>query len=195
MEAKKHPFSMKKKQSLFKQMEQEKQLAKETMFCEQTIETVARHFALEDDFTNEGTRKREFVYARQICMALIKKHTKLSLGRIGELIGGKDHATVLHANRTILNLMQTNKQIRSEVSEIERLILYKVSVLLNKKTTNNDLYYINFDNYSSVRFSDEKGIVFTGFNEAEIFRLLTFLNSPPEDTRKHKNTGYYILEK
>jgi hypothetical protein len=66
MEAKKHLFSMKQKKTLFKQMEQEKQLARETMFCEQAIETVARHFALDDDFTNEGTRKREFVYARQI---------------------------------------------------------------------------------------------------------------------------------
>jgi len=176
-------------------MEQEKRIAKETLFCEQTIETVARQFALDDDFRSVNTRKREYVYARQICMMLIKKHTNLSLGRIGELIGDKDHATVLHANKTILNLMQINKNIRSEVNEIERLILYKMSVLLNKKTTNNDLYYINFDNYNSVRFSDEKGIVFTGFSEAEIFRLLLFLNSRPDDLRKHKNTGYYILEK
>lgn len=176
-------------------MEQQKKIAQQSIFCEQTIETVARQFGFDDDFIFANTRKREVVYARQICMTLIKKHTKLSLAEIGEKIGDKDHATVIHAVKTISNLIDSDKQIKSEFANIENLIMCKMNVLLNKTNGNNDFYYVNFDNYNSVRFSDDKGIVFTGFSELEIFRILTFLDAQSADVRKHKNTGYYILEK
>lgn len=53
------------------------------------------------------TRKREIVGARQISMSLSKKFTKDSLALIGSQHGGKDHATVLHACKTVQNLLDT----------------------------------------------------------------------------------------
>jgi hypothetical protein len=191
----KPPFNMKQKKILFKEMELHKKVAQENTFIEQTLESIARHFGLEDDFTHIKTRKREYVYARQICMFLIKKHTKRSLASIGELFGDKDHATVLHAVKTIFNLAQTSKEIKNEVLELEELIMCKMKILLDKSSGENDFYYINFDNYNSIRFNDDKGMVLTGFSELEIFRFLTFLQADTIEVRKHKNTGYYILEK
>jgi len=52
-------------------------------------------------------RRREIVEARQFSMYYIKRYTKLSLVRIGRMFG-KDHATVLHACRTIQNLIDVN---------------------------------------------------------------------------------------
>ena len=54
------------------------------------------------------TRKREIVMARQLSMKFAKVYTKSSLASIGASIGGKDHATVLHACTTIDNLLDTN---------------------------------------------------------------------------------------
>ena len=59
------------------------------------------------DVMDSKTRKREIVTARQLSMKFAKIYTKASLATIGAIIGGKDHATVLHACTTIDNLLDT----------------------------------------------------------------------------------------
>jgi chromosomal replication initiator protein len=66
------------------------------------------------------TRKREIVQARQVAMFFSKTLTKSSLATIGSQIGGKDHATVLHACKTVNNLIETDKRFRMQVDEIEK---------------------------------------------------------------------------
>ncbi|MBR1799717.1 MAG: chromosomal replication initiator protein DnaA [Bacteroidales bacterium] len=66
------------------------------------------------------SRKREIVLARQLSMYFAKKITKSSLAVIGSQCGNKDHATVLHACKTIENLRQTDRQMRSKVDELEK---------------------------------------------------------------------------
>ena len=68
------------------------------------------------------SRKREIVQARQITMYLAKKHTSASFSRIGKVVGGKDHATVLHACKTVKDQMDVNKNFRSTVETIEDLL-------------------------------------------------------------------------
>ena len=57
--------------------------------------------------------------ARQIAMYLAKKHTDFSTAKIGTLIGNKDHATVLHACKTIKQLKEVDKSFRAEIEEIQ----------------------------------------------------------------------------
>jgi chromosomal replication initiator protein len=66
------------------------------------------------------TRKREIVQARQVAMFFSKTLTKSFLATIGSQIGGKDHATVLHACKTVNNLIETDKRFRLQVDEIEK---------------------------------------------------------------------------
>jgi len=49
-----------------------------------------------------------------------KSMTKSSLSTIGSIIGGKDHATVLHACKTVNNLKDTDKRFKSQIEDIER---------------------------------------------------------------------------
>jgi len=72
------------------------------------------------DVINSKTRKREIVQARQIAMFFAKNLTKSSLATIGSQIGGKDHATVLHACKTVNNLMDTDKRFRGFIEDIEK---------------------------------------------------------------------------
>ena len=81
---------------------------------------VCDYFNLPVEVINSKTRKREIVQARQLAMYFSKKHTKNSLATIGLYCGNKDHATVLHAVRTINNLMETDKQFRTYVDDIDR---------------------------------------------------------------------------
>ncbi|MFN6037494.1 MAG: chromosomal replication initiator protein DnaA [Bacteroidota bacterium] len=83
---------------------------------------VCDYFDLPIDLMKSKTRKREVVQARQIAMYFAKNMTKSSLATIGLHCGGKDHATVLHACRTVNNLMDTDKRFRSYIDELEKKI-------------------------------------------------------------------------
>lgn len=84
---------------------------------------VCDYFGLPIDQIHAKTRKREVVQARQVAMYFSKKHTKSSLATIGLQCGNKDHATVLHACKTIANLIDTDKQFRGYASEIDKKII------------------------------------------------------------------------
>ena len=81
---------------------------------------VCDYFDLPIELLKSKTRKREVVQARQIAMYFAKKMTKSSLASIGAHCGGKDHATVLHACRTVNNLQETDKQFRSYLEDLEK---------------------------------------------------------------------------
>jgi len=83
---------------------------------------VSDYFNLPLELLKSKTRKREVVQARQIAMFFAKSMTKSSLASIGLQCGGKDHATVLHACRTVNNLIETDKKFRVYIDEIEKKI-------------------------------------------------------------------------
>ncbi|MGY8901915.1 MAG: helix-turn-helix domain-containing protein, partial [Flavobacteriales bacterium] len=81
---------------------------------------VCDYFDLPIELLKSKTRKREIVQARQIAMYFSKKMTKSSLANIGLHCGGKDHATVLHACRTVNNLSETDKHFRKYLDDLEK---------------------------------------------------------------------------
>jgi chromosomal replication initiator protein len=81
--------------------------------------TVCDYYGLEMESLQSKTRKREIVQARQIAMYFSKNLTNSSLSAIGSKIGKKDHATVLHACRTISNLIETDRDLKNQIREIE----------------------------------------------------------------------------
>lgn len=83
---------------------------------------VCDYFDLPIELMKSKTRKREVVQARQIAMYFAKNYTKSSLATIGAHCGGKDHATVLHACKTVNNLMETDKRFKSYIEELEKKI-------------------------------------------------------------------------
>lgn len=74
----------------------------------------------EEDFFSKK-RSREIVQARQVSMYLCKKHTNLSLKSIGEALM-RDHATVVHAIKTVSNLLETDRGLSAHVEQIEKQI-------------------------------------------------------------------------
>ena len=81
---------------------------------------VGEYFGVSTEKINANKRDREVVQPRQICMFFAKKYTKLPLAAIGAHYGGRDHATVLHACRTISNLYETDKKMKIYVDEIDK---------------------------------------------------------------------------
>jgi chromosomal replication initiator protein len=83
---------------------------------------VSDYFDMPIELMKSKTRKREVVQARQIAMFYAKNMTKASLATIGAQCGGKDHATVLHAYRTVNNLIETDKQFRGYITDLDKKI-------------------------------------------------------------------------
>lgn len=97
-------------------------IEKKQITIELIQDTVCRYFNIDNKQIHSKSRKREIVHARQISMYLSKKYTDFSLSRIGELIGKRDHATVLHACKNISGLLDIDKSFRANLSEIEDLL-------------------------------------------------------------------------
>ncbi len=81
---------------------------------------VCDYFNISVDKIASKTRKRDVVQARQMAMYFSKKLTKSSLASIGNQCGNKDHATVLHACKTVSNLIDTDKSYKIYVAELEK---------------------------------------------------------------------------
>ncbi|MDD3738123.1 MAG: chromosomal replication initiator protein DnaA [Lentimicrobiaceae bacterium] len=86
--------------------------------------SVFDYFDLPVEIINNKSRKRNIVQARQLAMYFAKKYTQYSLAVIGKHCGNKDHATVLHACKTVKNLIETDKQFKVYVEEIDKKIKF-----------------------------------------------------------------------
>ncbi len=83
------------------------------------VDLVCKHYGVSTNAIYTKTRKRDVVLARQVAMYLAKKNTELSAAKIGVMIGNKDHATVVHACKTIKEQMSVNKNFSSEIDELQ----------------------------------------------------------------------------
>ena len=84
------------------------------------LEKVCKHFGVTQQNVFSKSRKREFVQVRQISMYLAQKYTKMPASRIGQLIGGRDHSTVLHSCSAVEQRLKVDKAFGEELSSIER---------------------------------------------------------------------------
>ncbi|THD68064.1 chromosomal replication initiator protein DnaA [Robertkochia marina] len=81
---------------------------------------ISEYFSMDVETLQSKTRKRHIVQARQLAMFFAKKYTKASLASIGSQIGKRDHATVLHACKTVDNLAETDKQFRKYIDDLNK---------------------------------------------------------------------------
>lgn len=84
--------------------------------------TVSDYFNINMSEIHSKSRKREIVQARQVTMFLSKKYTNYSYSHIGSLVGKRDHATVLHACRTVQNSLDIDKSFQQTMKTIEGIL-------------------------------------------------------------------------
>ena len=83
---------------------------------------VAKHYGIKPADMDSSKRSRDIAYPRQIAMYLCRSMTDLSLPKIGEAFGGRDHTTVLHACEKIASEIKTNDSLKVVISELEKTI-------------------------------------------------------------------------
>ena len=93
---------------------------KKSLSIEQIQVAVSEFYGISVALLNDKTRKQEIAFARQVAMFLSKEMTKYSLKTIGLIFGGRDHSTVIHAHKTIQELMKENTGIMNDVNSIRK---------------------------------------------------------------------------
>lgn len=96
-----------------------------TISIDDIINVVCKHYDLSPTAIHTKSRKREVVQARQMAMYLAKINTDFSTSKIGKYIGNKDHATVLHACKTIKGQCEVDKNFRTDLNNIQALLKRK----------------------------------------------------------------------
>jgi len=83
------------------------------------LDKVCTHYGVSQQQVTSRSRKRDYVLVRQLSMYLAQKYTKMPASRIGLLIGGRDHSTVIHSCSTIEQRLKVDKSFLAEVASIE----------------------------------------------------------------------------
>ena len=90
------------------------------------LDKVCGHFGVAQQQVFSKSRKRNYVLVRQVSMYLAQKYTKMPASRIGQLIGGRDHSTVLHSCSAIEERLKVDKAFQAELTSIENSFKLKV---------------------------------------------------------------------
>ncbi|MBQ6202146.1 MAG: chromosomal replication initiator protein DnaA [Prevotella sp.] len=86
---------------------------------DEILEKVCRHYNVEQRQVFSKSRRRDYVQVRQVSMYLAQKYTKMPAGRIGQLIGNRDHSTVIHSCNAIEQRLKVDLAFQAEISSIE----------------------------------------------------------------------------
>lgn len=91
----------------------------EPLTVDEIVETVCNHYHVSTAAMNSRSRKRELVVPRQVSMYLAQKLTNMPASRIGKLVGGRDHSTVIHSCSQVEARLKTDKSFNDELISIE----------------------------------------------------------------------------
>ena len=83
---------------------------------------VAEYYKMRVSDLHSRQRTRRVVRPRQIAMALAKELTSMSLPEIGDAFGGRDHTTVMHAQRKVEELVRNDSKTKEDYLNLQRLL-------------------------------------------------------------------------
>jgi len=94
------------------------------------LEAVSRAFGVSNDRLIGRERTREVALPRQIAMYLLREEGGISLPQIGQMIGGRDHTTVIYACDKVNDLMETDDRLRRQVLKIREQLYSRVPMMV-----------------------------------------------------------------
>jgi len=106
---------------------------------EMVIESVCEYFNIAHEVLKKKNRKRERVIARQMICFFARKYTTLTLCEVGNLVGGKDHTTVIHSVNTV------NDFIHIKDGRFLKMIFDIESMFIEKQKDATDKYQLTFN--------------------------------------------------
>jgi len=151
------------------------------------------------DFVSKS-RQRKYITPRHNAMYLIGKLFKITSIDIGAHFNC-DHATVLHAVKKVKGYLTWDEELGKELKELEAIIKLKGLAYESKEKVLNDFYFIDLNNFISIKGPGNRAIILSGFTMPEVSTMKFIDENKSEwflgyrEMKKHESTGLYILEK
>lgn len=142
------------------------------------------------DFYTRKTRKLEVIKVKQYATYFAKRHTSLPLEKIAKIFNFKNHTSVISLIKKLDGLAVFDKEVKTDFKELESIIKFK-GLSKNDRVKFEEFYYINMDNFKTIKETPERAILFVGYSSEEIQEMTKTLL----EIREHNNTKKYILEK
>ena len=95
---------------------------------EQILRTIAEQYDVSLDELLSTSRSQRIAFPRQIAMYMLREESDLSLPKIGELLGGRDHTTIMYGHEKITDLLERDKNLRRKIVNIQEALYSPVSV-------------------------------------------------------------------
>ncbi len=83
------------------------------------VESVCHHYKVTPQAVNGRSRKKDYVMARQVSIYLAQKYTKMPASRIGKLMGGRDHSTIIYSYNQVEQRLKVDAKFSNELTSIE----------------------------------------------------------------------------
>ena len=91
----------------------------EPLTIEEIIESVCQHYNVTPANINSRSRKKDYVMARQVSIYLAQKYPKMPATKLGKLVGGRDHSTVIYSYNQVEQRIKIDQKFSSEITSIE----------------------------------------------------------------------------
>ena len=95
---------------------------------QQIMNTIAHEYGVSMDELISQNRSQRIAFPRQIAMYMLREESELSLPKIGELLGGRDHTTIMYGHEKITGLLETDKNLRRKIVNIQEILYSPVSI-------------------------------------------------------------------
>ncbi len=149
----------------------------------------AMYFEVPEEVYDQKTRKAEIIKVKHYAMYFSQKHTNMNFETIANIFKLKSHSSINTTITKIDGLLDWDKKTRQEVNDIETIIRLK-GLAKGYRIDLQKYYFINLNTLKSVREDSERAILFVGYSDEEIEKIL----GSDVTIREHNNTQKYILE-
>ncbi|MGB2965451.1 MAG: chromosomal replication initiator protein DnaA [Anaerolineales bacterium] len=95
---------------------------------QQILSTIAQEYGVSMDELISQSRSQRIAFPRQIAMYMLREESELSLPKIGELLGGRDHTTVMYGHEKITDLLETDKNLRRKIVNLQEILYSPVGI-------------------------------------------------------------------
>lgn len=95
---------------------------------QQILNIIAHEYGVSIEELLSQSRSQRFSFPRQIAMYMLREESELSLPKIGEMLGGRDHTTVMYGHEKITDLLETDKKLRRKIVNIQETLYSPVSI-------------------------------------------------------------------
>jgi chromosomal replication initiator protein len=96
----------------------------------QILSTIAQEYGVTMDELLSQSRSQRIAFPRQVAMYILREESELSLPKIGELLGGRDHTTVMYGHEKISDLLERDKNLRRKIVNIQEILYSPISVAM-----------------------------------------------------------------